>query len=433
MYKLLSVALVLSGNLTLNAQTWEYLEAPDVVSAVTNGMNADMLVVSDNEVYVAMGLTSVIIKKFDGVSWSDIPTPLASGNALGNIHIRKSKSSNDLYIAFANLSFSPYAYFVTVKKYDGSSWSQIGTTLQLPSGGSFFSFALDNNDTPVIIGSAQYSTQVSNVHRFEGSAWVTYPIPNSAGSTFTYNSSFVDDNNNVIFTWTKGISASLQYMHVDTLNSTGLLTTPENVIVPFSSQAFLVNNGNDFSLYNTYTDASYTLGILEIYDLLGGNWTSMSVDTVASNAFSPIGKDPNGENYSGFQSKLYNVSDFNNPLFEPAQSSLLYSLKFSQNYAYIMVNNGVVRSQLPLSSTTNLNEKISTKTNATVFPNPTNGIVYVTTENNVSTVVELYNVVGEKLSSDKIQGNTHQLNLTSYPSGVYFLKLNNKTTKIIKK
>ncbi|MCC7331596.1 MAG: T9SS type A sorting domain-containing protein [Flavobacteriales bacterium] len=67
-----------------------------------------------------------------------------------------------------------------------------------------------------------------------------------------------------------------------------------------------------------------------------------------------------------------------------------------------------------------------------VYPNPTNGIVQVVIENNTPKTIELFNVIGEKLISNKIQSNQHQLDLTAYPTGVYFLKIDDKTTKIIK-
>jgi hypothetical protein len=439
-YKLVSSMFFLMVSISLNAQTWEYLdEAGKGVNGTDTwqASNCDLLVVSDNEVYTAAAYITAFgtnkrieVYKFDGSTWTLLPLP-SSGEDVGNVHVKKSKNSSDIYVAYAKLSFNPYGYFVTLKKYDGSSWSQIGTTLQLPSGGSFFTFELDNNDAPVVFGSAQYSTQVSNVHRYDGSGWVAYPIPNSSGSTFTYNSSFVDDNNNVIFTWTKGVSASLQYMHVDTLSSTGLLATPENVIVPFTSQAFIVNHNNDFSIYNTYTISSTTNGVLKIYDYIGGTWTTVSVDTVSSNAFSPIGKDLNGVNYSGFQSKLYNVSDFNTPLYEPSHSTLLYRLRFSQNYAYILVNNGVVKSELPLTSITDINKIVLIKNNANVYPNPTDGMVNVQTSKSSSSI-ELYNVIGECLISEKINHLNHIIDISNYPNGVYFLKADEEITKIIK-
>lgn len=438
-YTLILSASLLTGS--LKAQTWQYLEAAGTGVNGTDtwqASNCDLHVVSDNEVYTAAGYVTAFgtnkrieVYEFDGATWTLLPLA-SSGEDVGNVHIKKAKNSADIYVAYSRLSLSPYGYFVVVKKYDGNSWSQIGTTLQLPSGGSFFSFELDNNDVPIVIGSAQYSTQESNVHRFDGTAWVAYPIPNSAGSTFTYNSSFVDNNNHVIFVWTKGVSANLQYMHVDTLSSTGLLATPENITIPFSSQAFIVNYGNDVSLYNTYTDASFTLGILEIYDLVGGNFTSVSIDTLSSNAFSPIGKDPSGQNYSGFQSNLYNVADFNDPLYVPTHTTLLYRLRFSQNYAYILVNNGVVRNQLPLTSTTDVNEQDFIENNIDVYPNPTTDKIIISRKQNTPLNIDFYNLTGKLLLSENMTENNHILDLSNYPKGIYMLKIGNEMKKIIK-
>lgn len=64
--------------------------------------------------------------------------------------------------------------------------------------------------------------------------------------------------------------------------------------------------------------------------------------------------------------------------------------------------------------------------NFNVYPNPTAGMVYIETENNMN--LKLYNVQGLliKETFDK------QIDLSDYPQGLYFLQINNNTVKIIK-
>lgn len=61
-----------------------------------------------------------------------------------------------------------------------------------------------------------------------------------------------------------------------------------------------------------------------------------------------------------------------------------------------------------------------------IYPNPTNGIVNIDTDANVSVVV--YNVLGEKVISTK----NHKIDLSSFESGVYFVLLKDEKGKIIK-
>jgi hypothetical protein len=61
----------------------------------------------------------------------------------------------------------------------------------------------------------------------------------------------------------------------------------------------------------------------------------------------------------------------------------------------------------------------------TVYPNPTTGIFTI---NNVETQLtscnlEIYNLLGEKVYSSRIQHPISSINISNQPSGVYFLKI----------
>ncbi len=66
----------------------------------------------------------------------------------------------------------------------------------------------------------------------------------------------------------------------------------------------------------------------------------------------------------------------------------------------------------------------NTNTELVVYPNPTKGIVYVSSECDI----KLYDIQGKKLR--EIRGN--QIDISSYPQGMYFLKVEGKTLKIVK-
>ncbi len=70
----------------------------------------------------------------------------------------------------------------------------------------------------------------------------------------------------------------------------------------------------------------------------------------------------------------------------------------------------------------------------TVFPNPTVNMVNVQfSTDQKNTVVELYSVDGKLLEKHAVNSKSLELNLSSYPAGSYFLRVNNaETHKLLK-
>jgi hypothetical protein len=74
-------------------------------------------------------------------------------------------------------------------------------------------------------------------------------------------------------------------------------------------------------------------------------------------------------------------------------------------------------------------------TKIVVYPNPSNGMFTIEMDQNAT--IELYDVVGKQLKTQKITVGTSQLDLTDYNSGMYFAKVTNelnqtKTVRLIK-
>ncbi|MGK0233338.1 MAG: hypothetical protein ACI9VJ_000615 [Salibacteraceae bacterium] len=55
-----------------------------------------------------------------------------------------------------------------------------------------------------------------------------------------------------------------------------------------------------------------------------------------------------------------------------------------------------------------------------VYPNPTNGLITITSEQQISTI-DIFNIIGQKISKIK---NQSEVNLSSFDAGIYFLKIN---------
>jgi DNA-binding beta-propeller fold protein YncE len=61
-----------------------------------------------------------------------------------------------------------------------------------------------------------------------------------------------------------------------------------------------------------------------------------------------------------------------------------------------------------------------------VYPNPTKGVVYIHNANGAE--VQVYNSNGVLLQSTR----ESQVDLSNYPAGVYLLRIDDKTLKVVK-
>ncbi|MDR1679051.1 MAG: T9SS type A sorting domain-containing protein [Prevotellaceae bacterium] len=64
----------------------------------------------------------------------------------------------------------------------------------------------------------------------------------------------------------------------------------------------------------------------------------------------------------------------------------------------------------------------------TVYPNPSTGMLYIKTADGVTPVLKLYSLQGAKL----FETQSNEMNLSAYPQGLYLLKVNGETMKIMK-
>lgn len=429
-YKLVLAALFLSGSLTLNAQNWPY-----VVSSGTgvnigggNGVSGrELCVVSDQEIYTAMHASSsdqIEVYRYDGISWTMLPSPNASGQLIGNVvSMKKSKLTNDLYIAYP--LFNASSYSVIVKKYDGITWAQVGTNLPLASGSSVFGFQLDNNDTPIVLGSKTSSIDNGKVSRLELGVWVHYAIPNSIGAIFDDNMSYVDSANNLIFLWSKTVSINSTPASIDTLAGNTMFATPENINMMFSGLIRLGCDGlGNQTIYNYKTPSAGKIA-LKIFKEVTSVWTNTATDTLNWNSISCIETSSNGSVLVGTTPVIYRVNDYLSPVFQSSTSVTLFKIRFSDNYAYALLDNGVVRESLSIISSIKdetINKEIA------LFPNPTNQYIQIQGINfNEGIRVNILSIDG-KIMRDEIM-NQAIIDVYQLTPGIYFLRLTDKEGK----
>ena len=70
------------------------------------------------------------------------------------------------------------------------------------------------------------------------------------------------------------------------------------------------------------------------------------------------------------------------------------------------------------------------KNNVTIYPNPATTEITVNNPTNERTLVEMFNLVGQKVYSEQFVNST-KINVSNMKAGVYMLKVNNHTTKVV--
>lgn len=66
-----------------------------------------------------------------------------------------------------------------------------------------------------------------------------------------------------------------------------------------------------------------------------------------------------------------------------------------------------------------------------LYPNPTDGILYLSIPKDIS--FQVYSSVGQLLFEGNLQGNAKQIDLSILPAGIYYVRLDQETVKVMKK
>jgi len=68
----------------------------------------------------------------------------------------------------------------------------------------------------------------------------------------------------------------------------------------------------------------------------------------------------------------------------------------------------------------------------TIYPSPTNGIVYIKGDLQEAIKFDIFSPTGKKVMDGVVGENNNAIDLSPFPNGIYLLKIRNKTTKVLK-
>ena len=67
-----------------------------------------------------------------------------------------------------------------------------------------------------------------------------------------------------------------------------------------------------------------------------------------------------------------------------------------------------------------------------IYPNPTKDFINIDLQNSLKSKVQIFNIFGKELFNKQFTQNFISIDISNFTKGIYILKINNKTTKLIK-
>jgi subtilisin-like proprotein convertase family protein len=203
------------------------------------------------------------------------------------------------------------------------------------------------------------------------------------------------------------------------LNFCSLSTITNNL--NFENNGIVTTTSSNKVILNTEINAStpsqsdnnqtYTLTKMPILGLLTKNGTTLTI----GNTFTQSDINEGRISYSNSQ-------------FEPGQDSFKADILNSSS-GWLPNNTVIITIENSLSTSENLMEFVR------VYPNPTQNYITIQLTNEIvgETKIDLFDIQGRKIISKNTIQNTEELNLSGLTDGIYFLSIQNKNHKIIKK
>ncbi len=167
------------------AQNWSYIGNSSVTgnTVATQAYGSAETVFKSDGTPISVSLggnpSAILPKIYNGTSWLSLGTFTTSGY-IGNFDLEI--YNDEPYVAY-------YASGLKVKKYNGSSWVDVGLSLPGYASSTNYDFAIDNAGVPYV---ACFDRKI---FKFDGTAWIlVFTLPQTASGGITYSYPFTGDN-----------------------------------------------------------------------------------------------------------------------------------------------------------------------------------------------------------------------------------------------
>lgn len=425
----ITLSLLLSLSFTYAQSSWPYLVAPGagITTVNTVGLvSSDLLVISDNEIYNAInsqagGGSNIRLEfnKYLNGTWTNLPDITTTHN-VGRTILRKAKNSNDIYVAYSHQDAN-FIRYVTVKKFDGTSWTSIGTDQEW--GHIYFDFQLDNNDVPILLGKKSTNFQFMKIMKWQSNAWKEIELTNYLDLKFFRGSSYVDANNNLVFLKNSvktRLGVNYGSVDIDTLIGDSLTSHLEDVRTTPYSEAFFLLDSNGNQLFFTQTQASGTGSRLSLYKNTAGTWALDRTDTSNFNLVRNVAIANTGVvllagvEYGATTGTMYDYSNLSSPVYSSPVNSEINHMRFTKNKIYTLIKNGIVTADVLNLTGINATKEIAVN----LYPNPANTSITIQNVNSSDVrKIEIYSIRAELMQVE----STTNINVENLSKGMYIL------------
>ncbi len=430
-----TLVLLLSLTFSYAQSTWPYVvaEGAGITTTYNIGIvSSDLLVINDNEMYNTVNSFSqgganrrLEFNKYSNGSWTNL-ADISTTDNVGRTILRKAKNSNDIYVAYSHQTAN-FSYLLTVKKFDGTNWTEVGTSQEW--GHIYFDFQLDNNDVPIVLGKKSSNFQFMKIVKWVSNAWTEIEMSDYLDLRFARGSSYVDANNNLIYltSYNKSILGQ-EYMSVsiDTLVGNTLTTHREDIRISSYSTVFFMLDSNGNQMFVSQTMPSSSGSRLSLYKNTAGTWVMNKTDTCNFNVIRVFAVSNTGTIlFSGVEfgattGTMYDLANLSTPVYSSPVNSEINHIRFTKNKAYAFIRNGIVSADV--NNLTNVNSIKEIAIN--IYPNPTNNSLNI--QNIIDsdvTKIQLYSITAELMLDEK---NTTNINVENLSKGMYIIQIEMK-------
>lgn len=435
---------------------------------------------------VAFGIFANVIS-IDAQQWENVGSMATISAGNGSFNNLMIDAQGNYYVSYYDLSVSKGS----VQKFNGTSWSHLGGSAGITTGAATYSSLAMNPSGSILY----YTNQGTGfeARKFEGSAWSS--LPSVSTSTTNYQASAVSPTN-ILFAYGSYGSGTVQryvngaWEQVGPASIAGGVPYNAEMVIGSNGKVYITHNVSGVKVYENNQTASAT----DAWTLVGGTNVGTTF-TEGTNATSDIAIDSNNTLYVvysspssnnrrlnvkkfdgtnwvqvgdadfGISNSLYNVSIAVTPTGKLYTVASGWAINSGKNTVYEynsttntwvtlggdFVSDGTATyNDLQYDAATNslvltysetgikvkkfslasLSVSDLKKNEFNIYPNPTKGIVNIKGDSKVKSV-EIINTVGQVLNT---KSDNQQVDLTTYPKGIYFIKINPENGKpIIKK
>lgn len=420
------------------AQSWEYVGTPGFVY-LSHPSSISMVFNSSNEPYVAFrggngdDYDHIGVKKFDGTSWVDVGQPNFSAGMVSHISLAFS-NTDEPYVSFTDHGND---FKATVMKFDGTNWVNVGIPGFSTSGTQFTSLAFsDSNELYIAFADATFSEKAT-VMKFNGTDWVYVGSPGFSAGKADFIS-FKFSNNHVLHIsyGDFGNSEKATVMKFDGTNWVDVGTPGFSTGKAWNTSLAFSSNNEPYIAFYDYIDRS------SVKKFNGTNWVNVGAPNYSGDGYGQdyisLAINSNDEPYVAYSDGSYfywgTVKKFNGSSWETVGSQgfsneqIYYtSLAFSSNnepyVAYADAGNGYKLSVMKFTNTMSIQD--SEVSRVSLYPNPANDLVTLADLPYGETHIKVFDITGKEMFSTNSNTAIETIDTANLANGVYLVSIVN--------